>query len=229
MVTTSRSTTVLAGLADIRGWQEEFYRDLHQHPELSHQEHRTAARVAERLRAIGFSVHEGIGGTGVVAVLGNGDGPTVLLRADMDALPVKKATGLPYASTTTATDAAGGEVPVMHACGHDVHVSCLLGAAQLLAEGAEHWSGTAGALFQPAGEAGRPRPRRPRSSPSAVSLPGPRAMSSQIMRYFSSTSGRTVTRPAPRSWTRSTASSSPNARSPDHQKTPSSNCSSVSR
>lgn len=76
MATTSRSTTVLAGLADIRGWQEEFYRDLHQHPELSHQEHRTAARVAERLRAIGFSVHEGIGGTGVVAVLGNGDGPT---------------------------------------------------------------------------------------------------------------------------------------------------------
>ena len=135
MATTSRSTTVLAGLADIRGWQEEFYRDLHQHPELSHHEHRTAARVAERLRAIGFSVHEGIGGTGVVAVLGNGDGPTVLLRADMDALPVKEATGLPYASTTTATDAAGGEVPVMHACGHDVHVTCLLGAAQLLAEG----------------------------------------------------------------------------------------------
>ena len=130
MVTTSRSTTVLAGLADIRGWQEEFYRDLHQHPELSHQEHRTAARVAERLRAIGFSVHEGIGGTGVVAVLGNGDGPTMLLRADMDALPVKEATGMPYASTTTATDAAGGEVPVIHACGHDVHVSCRRSAPQ---------------------------------------------------------------------------------------------------
>ena len=154
MATTSRSTTVLAGLADIRGWQEEFYRDLHQHPELSHQEHRTAARAAERLRAIGFSVHEGIGGTGVVAVLGNGDGPTMLLRADMDALPVKEATGLHYASTTTVTDAAGGEVPVMHACGHDVHVTCLLGAAQLLAEGAEHWSGTAVALFQPAEEVG---------------------------------------------------------------------------
>jgi metal-dependent amidase/aminoacylase/carboxypeptidase family protein len=123
MAATSRSATVLAGLADIRGWQEEFYGDLHQHPELSHQEHRTAARVAERLRAIGFSVHEGIGGT-------------------------------PYASTTTATDAAGGEVPVMHACGHDVHVTCLLGAAQLLAEGAEHWSGTAVALFQPAEEVG---------------------------------------------------------------------------
>ena len=72
----------------------------------------------------------------------------------MDALPVKEATGLPYASTTTATDAAGGEVPVMHACGHDVHVTCLLGAAQLLAEGAEHWSGTAVALFQPAEEVG---------------------------------------------------------------------------
>ena len=139
MVTTSRSTTVLAGLADIRGWQEEFYRDLHQHPELSHQEHRTAARVAERLRAIGFSVHEGIGGTGVVAVLGNGDGPTVLLRADMDALPVKEATGMPYASTTTATDAAGGEVPVIHACGHDVHVSCRRSAPQKSRPCGTHW------------------------------------------------------------------------------------------
>jgi amidohydrolase len=154
MATASPTTTVLAPLDGIRGWQETFYRDLHQHPELSHQEHRTAARVAERLRAIGFSVHEGIGGTGVVGVLRNGDGPTVLLRADMDALPVKEATGLPYASTTTATDAAGNEVPVMHACGHDVHVTCLLGAAQLLADGAEHWRGTAVTLFQPAEEVG---------------------------------------------------------------------------
>ena len=90
MATTSRSTTVLAGLADIRGWQAEFYRDLHQHPELSLQEHRTAARVAERLRAIGFSVHDGIGGTGVVGVLDNGDGPIVLLPADMDGLVCRR-------------------------------------------------------------------------------------------------------------------------------------------
>jgi amidohydrolase len=150
----SRSTTVLAGLDGIRGWQEDFYRNLHQHPELSHQEHRTAARVAERLGGTGFEVHEGVGGTGVVAVMRNGDGPTVLLRADMDALPVKEATGLPYASTATATATDGAEVPVMHACGHDVHVTCLLGAAQLLSDYTGDWSGTAVALFQPAEEVG---------------------------------------------------------------------------
>ncbi|MGH3582950.1 MAG: amidohydrolase, partial [Mycobacterium sp.] len=145
---------MLAGLGNIRGWQEEFYRDLHRHPELSHQEHRTAARVVEQLSATDFSVHEGVGGTGVVGVLRNGDGPTVLLRADMDALPVREATGLAYASTTTVTDAAGAEMPVMHACGHDVHVTCLLGAAQLLSDGVANWSGTAVALFQPAEEVG---------------------------------------------------------------------------
>ncbi|MGH3522952.1 MAG: amidohydrolase [Mycobacterium sp.] len=145
---------MLAGLDGVRGWQEEFYRDLHRHPELSHQEQRTAAAVAGRLREFGYQVHEGVGGTGVVGVLANGAGPRVLMRADMDALPVREATGLPYASTATATDADGGEVPVMHACGHDVHVSCLLGAAQLLAEGTGHWAGTAVLLFQPAEELG---------------------------------------------------------------------------
>ena len=150
----SRITSVLSGRDGIRSRQEEFYRDLHQHPELSHQEHRTAARVAERLRGCGFEVHDGVGGTGVVGVLRNGDGPTVLMRADMDALPVEEATGLAYASTTTATDADGAVVPVMHACGHDVHVTCLLGAAQLLSDGAEHWSGTTVAVFQPAEEVG---------------------------------------------------------------------------
>ncbi|MFD9669307.1 M20 family metallopeptidase [Rhodococcus sp. NPDC059968] len=154
MATNVRSEAVLTGLAGIRGWQEELYRDLHQHPELSHQEHRTAGIVAERLRAAGFSVHERIGGTGVVGVLNNGDGPAVLLRADMDALPIREATGLPYASTATVADAAGNEVPVMHACGHDVHVACLLGAAQLFADAAEHWSGTVVTVFQPAEEVG---------------------------------------------------------------------------
>jgi hippurate hydrolase len=90
----------------------------------------------------------------VVGVLRNGDGATVLLRADMDALPVREATGLPYASEVTSTDASGNEVPVMHACGHDVHVACLAGAAQLLADGREHWTGTVVALFQPAEEVG---------------------------------------------------------------------------
>jgi len=154
MTTPAPVSAVLSGLATTRPWQEELYRDLHGHPELSHQEHRTAALVAARLRDAGFEVHDGVGGTGVVGILRNGDGPAVLLRADMDALPVREATGLPYASAVTATDAAGEEVPVMHACGHDVHVACLAGAAQLLADGAEHWHGTLIALFQPAEEVG---------------------------------------------------------------------------
>lgn len=147
-------SAVLAGLAGVRSWQEDLYRNLHQHPELSHQEHRTAAAVAQRLREFGYDVHEGVGGTGVVGILRNGDGPAVLLRADMDALPVQEETGLPYASAVTATDADGNERPVMHACGHDVHVTCLLGAASLLAEARGHWHGTVVALFQPAEEVG---------------------------------------------------------------------------
>jgi hippurate hydrolase len=146
--------SVLAGLSGARSWQEDLYRDLHRHPELSHQEERTAGLAAGRLRSAGFEVHERVGGTGVVGVLSNGEGPTVLLRADMDALPVREATGLPYASEVTATDGAGNVVPVMHACGHDVHVACLAGAAQLLADGREHWAGTLVALFQPAEEVG---------------------------------------------------------------------------
>src|SRR3954451_11001892 len=134
--------SVLAGLESTRPWQEEMYRDLHEHPELSHQEQRTAGVVADRLRPAGFEVHERVGGTGVVGVLRNGDGPAVLLRADMDALPVREATGLPYASAATGTDASGNEVPVMHACGHDVHVTSLLGAAQLLADHTDRWNGT---------------------------------------------------------------------------------------
>ena len=115
----------MAGLAEI-------YRDLHAHPELAFRETRTAAIVAERLTASGYETTTGVGGTGVVGVLRNGAGPTVLLRADMDALPVLERTGLPYASTARAIDADGHDVPVMHACGHDVHVTCLLGAAAAL-------------------------------------------------------------------------------------------------
>ncbi len=144
---------VMRTVGDVRGWQEDLYRDLHQHPELSHLEHRTAAAVADRLARAGFEVHSGVGGTGVVGILRNGDGPTVLLRADMDALPVKEDTGLPYASTAVATPAAGGNpVPVAHACGHDMHTTCLLGAAQLLANGEKHWRGKLVVVFQPAEE-----------------------------------------------------------------------------
>jgi amidohydrolase len=152
--TGSATSRVLGDLDRTRPWQEDFYRHLHQHPELSHQEHNTAAEVAQRLRSFGYQVHEGVGGTGVVAVLHNGGGASVLMRADMDALPVKEQTGLPYASTVTARDLDGNEVPVMHACGHDVHVTCLLGASALLANARQDWQGTVVALFQPAEELG---------------------------------------------------------------------------
>lgn len=133
---------------------ERLYQDLHAHPELSHQEARTAGRAAERLRAAGFEVTTGIGGTGVVGLLRNGAGPTVMLRADMDALPVKEATGLPYASQATATDREGKVVPVMHACGHDLHVTWLAGAAALFGRARHAWRGTLLAVFQPAEETG---------------------------------------------------------------------------
>jgi len=111
---------------------EKFYTDLHAHPELSMEETRTARLAADRLRVAGYDVTAGIGKTGVVGLLRNGHGPTVMLRADMDALPVKEATGLPYASTVTATDSVGKVVPVAHACGHDMHVAWLAGASALL-------------------------------------------------------------------------------------------------
>jgi amidohydrolase len=128
---------------DLLDTTENLYKDIHSHPELSMQEHRTAGLAAERLRASGFEVTEQVGGTGVVGLLRNGDGPTVMLRADMDALPVQEQTGLPYASTTNG---------VMHACGHDMHVAWLAAAATLLAHTTEHWQGTLIALFQPGEE-----------------------------------------------------------------------------
>jgi amidohydrolase len=150
----SLTASVLSGLDTTRPWQEDFYRHVHQHPELPHQEHNTAAEVAKRLGSFGYRVHEGIGGTGVVGVLHNGNGPTVLLRADMDALPVQEQTGLPYASSVVARDLDGNEVPVMHACGHDVHITCLLGASALLANAKNVWQGSVVVLFQPAEELG---------------------------------------------------------------------------
>ena len=150
--TANPSDDVLRGLGDVEPALVALYKDIHAHPELSMQETRTAGIVADRLRAAGYEVTTGIGKTGVVGLLRNGDGPVVMLRADMDALPVKEATGLPYASTVTATDPSGATVPVAHACGHDMHVTCLVGAAMLLAQSREAWRGTALALFQPAEE-----------------------------------------------------------------------------
>jgi hippurate hydrolase len=192
--TASRVATVLAGLDGVRSRQEEFYRDLHHNPELSHQERRTAQRVADQLRQAGYDVHEGIGGTGVVGVLANGDGPALLFRADMDALPVREATGLPYASTATATDPDGNDVPVMHACGHDVHVACLVGAAQLLADARDAWHGTVVALFQPAEETGDGA-RGMLDGGLAGLIPTPDAALAQHVLPFPS--GQVRTRPGP--------------------------------
>jgi hippurate hydrolase len=148
------ATRVLNAREGIKAWQEDLYRTLHQHPELSNQEVRTAAVAADTLRTAGFEVHENIGTTGVVGILRNGNGQTVLVRADMDALPMKEETGLPYASTAQQADNSGQPVPVAHACGHDVHVASLMGAARLLAANRSAWHGTFIALFQPAEELG---------------------------------------------------------------------------
>lgn len=141
---------VLNGLGSLTSWQEELYVHLHQNPELSMQETETVAEITRRLESFGYDVQQ-IGG-GVVGVLTNGAGPTVLFRADIDGLPVQESTGLPYASTRTATDPQGNSVPVMHACGHDLHIVAGLGAAALLAEHRDAWVGTYIALFQPGEE-----------------------------------------------------------------------------
>lgn len=144
----------LPGLDAIYPDLEALYFDLHRNPELSLQEQKTAAKLAERLTSLGFAVTVGVGGTGVVGVLANGAGPTVMLRTDMDALPVEEGTGLPYASRATAVNAAGDTVHVMHACGHDVHMTSWIGAATLLADSKERWRGTLVLVGQPAEEVG---------------------------------------------------------------------------
>ncbi len=147
------ASPVLVALPTIYPELDAFYIDLHQNPELGYQEVRSAGKIAEKLRALGYEVTTGVGKTGVVGVLKNGKGPIVLLRGDMDALPVKETTGLPYASTATATD-DGKTVPVMHACGHDVHMTALVGAATLLAKAKNRWRGTLLIVGQPAEEGG---------------------------------------------------------------------------
>ena len=132
----------------------EIYRDLHAHPELSLQETRSAARMADEARRLGFTVTNGVGGTGVVAVLENGPGPVLMLRADMDALPVEEQTGLPYSSQVRATSLAGVESGVMHACGHDTHMTAWMGTARRLVELRDRWSGTLVMIGQPGEELG---------------------------------------------------------------------------
>jgi len=130
------------------------YQDLHANPELSFQEFETAKKLAAMARDLGFQVTEGVGQTGVVAVMENGEGPTVMLRADMDGLPVVEQTGLPYASKARGVPASGVETGIMHACGHDTHMAAWIGAAQLLAERKDDWSGTLVMILQPAEELG---------------------------------------------------------------------------
>ena len=144
--------SIFANLRGLLPGLEMIYTDIHAHPELSMQETRTAGIAAEKLRSLGFEVTTGVGKTGVVGLLRNGDGPAVMLRADMDALPVKEATALPYASNVTTRDSTGKIVPVMHACGHDMHVTWLIGAATLFAQARDTWHGTVMAVFQPAEE-----------------------------------------------------------------------------
>lgn len=133
---------------------ERIYIDLHQHPELSMQEVRTSGIAARWLEDHGYEVHAGIGRTGVVGLLKNGEGPCILLRADMDGLPVKEKTGLPYASQQTGTDRFGQSVSIMHACAHDMHVTWLMAVTKLLSESRDLWRGTVMAVFQPAEEIG---------------------------------------------------------------------------
>jgi len=159
-------TAAVASAADVAGLRdrirelvrqdlpslEELYRQLHANPELSQQEQATAARLARELTSSGYAVTTGIAGQGLVGVLRSGQGPTVLIRTDLDALPVEEATGLPYASKVRARDAAGQPVGVMHACGHDLHMSSFIGAARALAKLKDRWSGTLLMIGQPAEE-----------------------------------------------------------------------------
>jgi amidohydrolase len=154
-VVAHKAIQLLSGLEDQLPSLSELYRDLHRHPELSMQEHRTAGIVAQHLHDAGYEVSEGVGHTGVVGVLRNGVGPIVMLRGDMDALPVKELTGLDYASQAIGTTPDGSNVPVMHACGHDFHTVSLIATAEILAKKHDAWRGTVFICAQPAEETGQ--------------------------------------------------------------------------
>ncbi|WP_224981938.1 M20 family metallopeptidase [Geomonas agri] len=150
--TASPSDRVLNNLGQLIPDLEALYKEVHAHPELSMQETRTAALAADWLVSAGYEVTTGVGKTGVVGLLRNGEGPTVMLRADMDALPIKEGTDLSYASQETTADTEGKVVPVGHMCGHDMHVAWLAGAASLFAQERNAWQGTLMVVFQPGEE-----------------------------------------------------------------------------
>jgi hippurate hydrolase len=149
-----RSAAIRAKLAAEYPRLETLYKELHANPELSSKEVQTAGRMAKQLEALGFQVTTGVGGTGVVGLLKNGPGPVVMVRTDLDALPVTEATGVPYASKVRTRDKNGSEVGAMHACGHDMHMTCWVGTATVLASMKDRWSGTLMFLGQPAEETG---------------------------------------------------------------------------
>ena len=149
-MTTPASSEVDAIYPDI----EALYIDLHRNPELAFQEVETAAKLAARVKALGYEVTTGVGRTGIVAVMKNGTGPTVMLRTELDALPVEEKTGLPFASKVVIKNSSGQSTPVMHACGHDIHMSAWAGAARLMAEHKDRWHGTLLLVGQPAEEGG---------------------------------------------------------------------------
>src|SRR5271166_3347190 len=148
----SKNSSLAAEVNSVYPQVQTLYLDLHQHPELSSHEVNTAAKLASQLRALGYDVTEHVGGTGVVALLRNGVGPTVMLRTELDALPVEEKTGLPYASKVTTKNNAGVTVPVMHACGHDIHMAALVGTAEIMAKTKDQWHGTLMLIGQPAEE-----------------------------------------------------------------------------
>jgi amidohydrolase len=150
----SWTTPTLAEIDRVYPDVEALYMDLHRFPELAFQETQTSAKLAARMKTLGFDVTAGVGGTGVVAILKNGAGPTVMLRTELDALPVQEKTGLPFASTVTVKNAAGQLIPVMHACGHDLHMAAWSGTARLMAEHRDQWHGTLMMIGQPAEEGG---------------------------------------------------------------------------
>jgi amidohydrolase len=152
LVTTSARAQGSSEVSGVYADAHALYLDIHEHPELSAHETRTAAKLADRLRQLGYDVTEHVGGTGIVAILKNGPGPTVMLRAELDALPVEEKTGLGYASKVRTHDDAGHDVPVMHACGHDIHMATLIGTAAILAQTRNTWHGTLMLLGQPAEE-----------------------------------------------------------------------------
>ena len=149
---TPSSNTLASEVTSVYPEAQSLYIDLHEHPELSLHEVNTAAKLAAQLRRLGYEVTEHVGGNGVVALLRNGSGPTIMLRTELDALPVLEKTGLPYASHITATDDQGHEVPVMHACGHDIHMAALVGTAEIMVKTRSQWHGTLMLIGQPAEE-----------------------------------------------------------------------------